>query len=62
MMYIFNMNAKIQEVIDDINNGIDKLDALRAGQSTDAGFLIERTIGDLEEITRYELTEIEKAL
>jgi hypothetical protein len=57
----------------DLNGAIDKLDRLMSGQSADTSYVIERTIGNIENILKslsvslkgvidYELPAIEKGL
>ena len=56
------MDAKIEEIKTDILDIIDRMDALKAGHSIDAGFLIERGEDILTDFIRYDLDVIEKAL
>ena len=53
---------KIEDIIQDMFDLTDKLDTLMSGQSVEANYLIERTVGNIDDIRRYELPEIIKAL
>jgi len=60
---IFNsMDPRIEDIKTDIVSVTEKLDALRAGQTVNTGFLIERLIGDLESNIRDELSLINEAI
>jgi len=56
------MSQKTEDIANDIKDVIDKIEALRAGQSVDTGFLIERGVGILADFISYDLDEIDKAL
>ena len=70
-----NRLEKIKEDLEanDLSGAIEKLDRLMAGQPVDTAFVIERTIGNIENILKsltvslkdvidYELEAIEKGL
>jgi len=64
---------KIALEANDLNGAVDMLDRLMAGQQVNTAFVIERTIGNIEnilkslcvslkDVIRYELPAIEKSL
>jgi hypothetical protein len=54
--------TEIEAIKGDLKDVIDRLDALMAGKSVNAGYLIERGIGQLESFIRDELDVIQEAI
>ena len=56
------MDASLEGIKTDILEVIDKLDTLKADNTTETGFLIERAEDILNDLIRYDLDVIEQAI